>query len=152
MYAGYTAATMDAIITVWREKRIWDLVRPTTLIKDGIIGESIETFAGPFQGVREIDAQDFEAYIRVMPHSEYPSGSRCICLAGAEYFDALIEAFNIDPPFPFTVPNPPPTFGQNFPFAAGSSNIESGVTPVEDIFVSFNNFKEFADVCGESRL
>ena len=79
--SGYTTAEYESIIHAWREKRIWDLVRPTTLIKNGVAGDPITTYGGPYQGVQTINAEDFEAHTRVMPHSEYPSASACICLA-----------------------------------------------------------------------
>jgi hypothetical protein len=31
-------------------------------------------------------------FIRVMPHSEYPSGSGCICTAISQYIDTFLEA------------------------------------------------------------
>ena len=81
---GYTAAQYDAMVSAWKEKRRWDRVRPTTVIKRRG-DELITTYAGPYKGSQTIKARDFEAYQRVMPHSEYPSGSGCICMSGCEY-------------------------------------------------------------------
>lgn len=41
--------------------------------------ELVEAYAGPGQGVQVMKASEWEPFIRTMPHSEYPSGSACIC-------------------------------------------------------------------------
>lgn len=41
--------------------------------------ELVETYAGPDLGVATIKAEEWEPFIRTMPHSEYPSASACIC-------------------------------------------------------------------------
>ena len=143
-----TGTEYDAAILAWREKRKWDLVRPTTLIKRGIAGEILNTYGGPYQGAQNIKAQDFETYIRTMPHSEYPSASGCLCLAAAQITEAfLMDKYGIDPDtVTMDVPFP------NTPFSAGSSSIEPGRTPSEDLYVTLDNVRELAEVCGNSRL
>ena len=138
----------DAVIQSWREKVNWDLVRPTTLIKRGIAGNKIKTYGGPYQGVQKIKARDFESYFRVMPHSAYPSGSGCLCMAAQQFTEAMLsdtygidpDTFSIDIPFPNTV------------FSAGSSLIEPGTTPSEDLNVTLSNLEELNEICGQSRL
>lgn len=51
----------------------------------------IETFPGDktIDGPKTTAAHDFQAFQRVMPHSEYPSGSSCICTAYSEFTDAF---------------------------------------------------------------
>ncbi|CAN0270974.1 unnamed protein product, partial [Scytosiphon promiscuus] len=39
----------------------------------------VEAYAGADQGVQTMKASEWEPFIRMMPHSEYPSGSACIC-------------------------------------------------------------------------
>ena len=144
--AGFVITEYEAVIHAWREKRIWDLVRPTTLIKRGKAGDPIITYGGPGDAV-QIDAQDFESYIRVMPHSEYPSGSGCICLAGAQFTEKFVfEKFGRTDPTPISIPRP------GSPFLQGSSIIEPGITPSEDLFVTLSSLEEMNEVCGESRL
>ena len=41
--------------------------------------ELVETYAGPDRGVATIKAEEWQPFIRTMPHSEYPSASSCIC-------------------------------------------------------------------------
>lgn len=77
----------DAAIIVWKEKVRYNLVRPTTVIKrrkDEVITTwSLNVPSSQFK------ARNFEAYKRVMPHAEYPSGSSCMCQtladSGREY-------------------------------------------------------------------
>ena len=42
----------------------------------------VETYAGPGEGVKTIKASEWEPFIRIMPHSEFPSASSCICQVG----------------------------------------------------------------------
>lgn len=46
--------------------------------------ELVETYAGPDLGVATIKAEEWQPFIRTMPHSEYPSASSCICEVSAD--------------------------------------------------------------------
>jgi len=89
---GIGAAEYDAVLHAWREKVHHDLVRPTTVIQRWGQDE-ITTFNGNRKkpAVETIHASDMHAFIRVMPHSEYPSGSSCICTVYQEFVDAFTE-------------------------------------------------------------
>lgn len=39
----------------------------------------VETYAGPGQGAQIIKASEWEPVTRIMPHSEFPSASACLC-------------------------------------------------------------------------
>lgn len=82
--AGIAFGEYEATLMAWREKVRHDLVRPTTVIKRWG-SDVLTTFTGDkgMDGPGEIAARDFQAFQRVMPHSEYPSGSSCICTAYA---------------------------------------------------------------------
>jgi hypothetical protein len=67
-------------------------------------------------------------FIRVMPHSEYPSGSGCICLAISQYIDTFLEA------------------------EYGDTSIETTWMFEESGSKTFASMKELQEVCGESRL
>ena len=88
---GISLDEHDAIVQVWREKVRHDLVRPTTVIQRWG-NDTLHTFTGDVSGgVGLINARDVQPFIRVMPHSEYPSGSACLCTAYQEYTDAFIK-------------------------------------------------------------
>merc|ERR1712087_330565 len=143
---GYYAGEYDSVLQSWHEKVRWDRVRPTTLIKEN--GDRrITTFGGPFRGVQEIKSRDFEAYKRVMPHSEYPSGSSCICHTAAQFTRTLLaERHAVTDVLAVQIPN------ARGPFAAGSSQLEPGLTPSEDLFITMQSLSQLSEVCGESRL
>eukprot|EP01084_Bolivina_argentea_P274369 467641_1 len=150
---GNSVSAYDSTLQVWLEKVRWNRIRPSTRIqkigckkkcKKGRCNEyehdeKIRTWAGPYKGVNNISRMDFKPYIRTMPHSEYPSGSACIC--GAE---ALFSA-------KFLKQNYGHTIQVNLTFIAGSSQIETGMTPQEDLNIHFN-LREYAATCSESRL
>merc|ERR1719420_2264984 len=137
---GYYAGEYDAVVQAWLEKVRWDRVRPTTLIKANG-DERIITFGGPFRGVQTIKSRDFEAYKRVMPHSEYPSGSACICHTAAQFTRKfLTERHGITEALEVEIPNPHYRGG----FAAGSSKLEPGLTLAEDLFITMESL-----ACGE---
>eukprot|EP01084_Bolivina_argentea_P201236 344012_1 len=75
---GISLSEHDALLQSWNQKIEFDLIRPTTVIQRKNT-EKITTYGGPYQGIKTFEAKDFEPYIRVMPHSEYPSGSACLC-------------------------------------------------------------------------
>lgn len=89
---GLSMTEYDSIVQAWHEKKIHDLVRPTTVIKHWG-DEDLYTFSGDLDAPAPawIKARDFEAFIRVMPHAEYPSGSACLCTGYQEYADIFFE-------------------------------------------------------------
>jgi len=92
---GLSMVEYDGVIQAWHEKVIHDIVRPTTYIKHWDT-DILETFGGDLNhdGPVNITARDFEALIRVMPHSEFPSGSSCLCTGYQEYTDAYTQHFH----------------------------------------------------------
>lgn len=85
---GLSTAEYDGLLQGWHEKRHHDKVRPTTVIKHWDT-DDLYTFGGNvLQGSPvNIKARDFEAFIRVMPHPEFPSGSSCLCTTYYEFTD-----------------------------------------------------------------
>eukprot|EP00903_Cladosiphon_okamuranus_P005324 g5322.t1 len=94
-------ALYNGTILAWREKFIFnnnmlslliqvrhDAPRPPSVIRKQPRDAMVEAYAGPDVGAQTIKASEWEPYIRTMPHSEYPSGSSCLCeeavTAGAE--------------------------------------------------------------------
>jgi hypothetical protein len=122
------------------------------------------TYAGPNQGVKTIKGKDFESWVRVMPHSEYISGSACICqsikdfteewmtltdgtLKRESFSNTFIPGGSIAIPIATDAPG-----GREAPFLVGSSKTEPGVTPSSDLTLVADTMSEFRDQCGESRL
>ena len=84
-------ALREATIVVWRQKVKHNLVRPTSYIHAKMNGQKMTSYGGPDSvgeekeaGPVEIMAEEWQPYIRVMPHAEFPSGSSCFCRTFAD--------------------------------------------------------------------
>jgi hypothetical protein len=143
--AGIDAAEHDSVLQVWREKVRFDRVRPTTVIQRWGDDE-INTFNGNSASTdpENIKARDFQSIIRVMPHSEYPSGSASICTAYAEYVDLYTQEF----------------YGTKLSLLpVGPNAINYGCDDPTSAFAygcgapfHVQNMVDLAHICGESRL
>jgi hypothetical protein len=128
----------DVTMLVWRDKVLFNLIRPTTIVH-AIEGENyVTTYAGPFEGKKTIQGKDWQPYIRTMPHAEYPSGSSCICTAFAEVLQLVTGKDATGIPVVLHIP-------------AGSSKLEPGVTPSKDLTFTYTKWSEIQQVCGTSR-
>lgn len=140
----YTAAEYDALVISWKEKVRFDAIRPTTVLQNPRrygTPYKLKTWAGPGMGVSKISARDFQPFKRVMPHSEYPSGSGCICTAVVDAVRSYTQEVFGNSDMVLSVET-----------AAGSSKVEPGMTPATTITSSFQSLEEFRNRCGESRL
>lgn len=162
---GVTASEYDATLVAWKEKVRHDLIRPTTYIQDEMPDVEFETYGGPGMGVLPVLGKNFDAWVRVMPHSEYVSGSACICIAIEEYTDGWMEGTDgaLAPPgeapatyvpgvsiaVPLATDAPG---GREAPFLAGSSRTEPGMTPATNVTIVMESLEELRNKCGESRL
>lgn len=142
--SGISSAEHDAVLQVWREKVRYDRVRPTTVIQRWN-DDVINTFNGDPSSnePKDIKARDFQSFIRVMPHSEYPSGSASICTAYTEFTDLFTQEY----------------FGEKMnllPVGEGGVILgcEEGFPLQIGCGTSYHvhNMTELASVCGESRL
>ena len=96
-------------------------------------------FSGAGQGTQTYLGKNFEAYLRTMPHAEYPSGSSCICSAYAEGQKLLYNDIDI---------LIPPLTYQVSPF---SSEIEPLTTPKKNITFTYFGWGDISKRCGETR-
>ncbi|CAB1104024.1 CPO-like [Ectocarpus sp. CCAP 1310/34] len=121
-------AIYNSVLLAWREKVRHDAPRPTSVIRNELGDELVDAYAGPDIGIQTIKASEWEPYIRTMPHSEYPSGSSCICEGFASALRLWAGNDIIDPPIGF----PPPEFGG----------------PI----LEFSSWTEISQMCGDSRV
>jgi hypothetical protein len=137
---GFTHVEYDTLIIAWKEKIHYDLIRPTSIIKDW--GDELITTWAP-GGIQTFPARDFEAYLRVMPHSEYVSGSACIFEGLKDYVNGYLTNIGLDTA----------TFAMQFgPFPPGSSQVEPGVVPADELTLFYPNMDAMAHAGGQSRL
>lgn len=159
---GLSSSEYDSVLVSWKEKVATDLVRPTTWIQEQMSDTEFETYGGPTKGVMTIKGENFESWVRVMPHSEHVSGSACLCQTIMEFTEEWMELTkDFLPGAPFNtfvsggsimVAIATDETGRGPPFLKGSSKTEPGVTPSSDLTLVTPNMKEFRDQCGESRL
>lgn len=130
-------AIHDATIPTWQEKRRWDAVRPFSAIKHVYGDEKVTAWGGPGKGAMEIPASQWQSYLQEADHPEYPSASSCVCSAQAQ---AMRRYTGTD------------ELNWVISFPAGSSKVEPGITPAEDLQVNIATWTEFAETCGASRV
>ncbi|WP_225839304.1 DUF6851 domain-containing protein [Streptomyces sp. NK08204] len=133
-------AFVDSTIATWYFKRKYDSVRPFSAVHHVYGNKRITAWGGPGAGtVDDITGNEWQGYLS--GHSadspEYPSATSALCLSFAEQvrrFTGTDQA-NI-----------------NFAAAKGSSFVEPGVTPANDMTLHWSNWTDFARDCGESRV
>src|SRR2546426_2908034 len=139
MFFALTNAIFDAGIAAWDAKRSFDSVRPITSIPYLFHGQQIKSWR-PFKGTQTFDGSLWIPYqlttFPTPPFPEYISGHSTFSAAGAEILTLFTGSDE---------------FGDSVTLPAGSSKIEPGVTPAQDIILSWETFKDAADQAGISR-
>jgi hypothetical protein len=133
------AAAFDGGIAVWKEKYQFDAVRPVTAIRFLYRNRRISGWGGPGRGtVSDLPGGEWRSYLPTGNHPEYPSGSSCFCAAHAQASRRFLGS---------------DAFGWTVQVPAGSSVIEPGVTPAEDLTLGpWNTFTDFDQACSQSRV
>lgn len=129
-------ALLDASIAVWEAKVHYDYVRPVSAVRFLLGGRMIEAWAGPGLGTQFTPGESFRSYIATPPFAEYTSGHSAFSAAGAEVLRSFTGASH---------------FGASVTLPAGSSVIEPGLTPKEEVTLRWRTFDEAADEAGLSR-
>jgi len=140
LFFALTNAIFDAGICTWDGKRAFDYVRPITALRYLYFGQKIIAWGGPHQGPQEIDGETWFPYqpttFPTPPFAEYPSGHSCFSGAGAEILKIFTKSDR---------------FGGSVTFPAGSSRVEPGTVPAEDLTLSWPTFSDASDQAGVSR-
>ena len=131
------AAVFDTGIAVWNDKYVYDAVRPFSAIHYLYGDQDITAWGGPGKGTVRMKGREWKSYLPTANHPEYPSGSASFCSAHAQ---AMRRYFNSD------------SLGWPVLFLRGSSRIEPGVSPANDLTLSFPTWTDFEQRCGLSRF
>ncbi|MFI7700299.1 vanadium-dependent haloperoxidase [Nonomuraea sp. NPDC049480] len=135
MFFALANAGMDAGIASWEVKRDHDTARPITAIRFLYRGQQIPTWGG-----RVIDGATWTPYqpatFPTPPFAEYVSGHSTFSAASAEVLKRFTGG---------------DAFGGQAMIAAGSSQVEPGATPAQDVTLRWRTFSEAADQAGVSR-
>jgi hypothetical protein len=140
LFFALTNAIFDASVCCWDNKRAFDSVRPITALRYLFRGQPVRAWGGPYRGTQVISGEDWFPYqgatFPTPPFPEYSSGHSTFSAAGAE----ILRLFTGRDRFENSVT-----------FLAGSSRIEPGATPANDLTLSWPTFKAAADQAGLSR-
>ena len=137
MNFAMSVAEHDSVVVSWREKLRHDLVRPTSLVHE-LGDQKVISVDG-----EEIRARDWVPFQRVMPHSEFPSGSGCICTALTDVIRLFVKEYSMGQDTDLEVA----VF-----YPAGSSRTNPGTFPKNDTWLSYATLEEVRTTCGQSRL
>ncbi|NOU51021.1 vanadium-dependent haloperoxidase [Pseudoalteromonas sp. JBTF-M23] len=129
--------TFDTAITIWDNKYRFDAVRPFSAIRH-LYGENEVDYKGkPGENMHSVRADRWMSYLPVADHPEYPSASASFCAAHAK---VSRQFFGTD------------ELNWKLDYSKGSSTLESGVTPTQDISLEFATWTDFEMDCGNSRF
>jgi hypothetical protein len=140
LFFAMNNAIFDAGIAVWECKRHFDSERPITAIRFLKKGKKIRAWAGPYQGTKVINGEDWQPYqpttFVTPPFPEYCSGHSGFSAAAAEVLKSFTGS---------------DTFNYSTVIAKGSSKTEPGAVPAHDLVFKWSTFSEAADEAGISR-
>jgi len=140
MFFALTNAIFDAGIAAWDAKRAFDSVRPVTAVPFLFQGQQIKAWGGPYEGTVTEDGSQWIPYqpstFPTPPFPEYISGHSAFSAAGAEVLRRFTHS---------------DYFGASVTFPAGSSTIEPGATPAQDVTLFWETFTDAANEAGISR-
>jgi hypothetical protein len=140
LFFAIANAMLDASCSAWANKRAFDSVRPITAIRYLFRGQPVRAWAGPGLGTRTIDGASWLPYQQptfpTPPFPEYLSGHSTFSAAGA----AIHKYFTGSD-----------SYGDSVTLPAGSSLVEPGLVPADDLTLSWATFSSAADQAGLSR-
>jgi hypothetical protein len=133
-----STAIFDSMIAVWYQKHKFEAVRPWSAIRHVYGTSKVSAWGGPRVGtVHDMPANEWASYLVTADHPEYPSGSTTLCAAEAQ----SARRFFGDDQLQLT-----------FPYPAGSTLVEPGLTPATDVLIHFDTWDEFLQNCALSRV
>lgn len=135
-----TNASFDASICCWDAKRAFNSERPITAIHYLFAGEQVRAWSGPGKGTGYINGEDWQPYqaatVVTPAFPEYTSGHSTFSAAAAE----ILKRFTGSD-----------LFGFSYTQKAGTSRVEPGLVPAEDVTLIWPTFTDAADQAGLSR-
>ncbi len=137
MFFVLSNVMFDAGIAAWDCKAHYDYVRPITAIHCILKNETVDAWAGPCEGTKCIEGNNWIPYIPTPPFAEYVSGHSTFSAASAEVLGNFCESEK---------------YGESVIIPKGGSKIEPGCTPSENVKLEWKTLKDAADQAGISRL
>jgi hypothetical protein len=139
MFFALSNAIFDASIASWDAKRAFDSVRPIQTIPYLFHGQQIRAWR-PFRGTQTFDGSLWIPYqtntFPTPPFPEYISGHSTFSAVGAQILTLFTHSDK---------------FGDSVTFRPGSSKTEPGLTPQQEVTLSWATFTDAANQAGISR-
>lgn len=140
MFFVLNNALLDASIAAWHTKRIYNYVRPVTSVR-ALFGDiPVKAWGGPLAGVRQIPGREWwpyqEKYFVTPAFPEHVSGHSTFSFAAA----TALRMFRGND-----------AFGAFAVVQRGSSSIEIGRAPAEDVTLRWNTLDDSAREASMSR-
>jgi hypothetical protein len=140
MFFAIGNAMLDASIAVWDSKRAFDSVRPVSAVRYLKAGTTIRAWGGPGKGTVLMRGEDWNPYqpvnVVTPPFPEYLSGHSAFSGAGAQVLRRFTGSDR---------------FGATWRQSRGSSRVEPGLVPAQDLTLSWDTFTDAMNEAGFSR-
>lgn len=133
VFFAQEVAIFDSSIWVWSHKRKFDAVRPFSAIAYLYREQEVPTWSSS----GTVRADQWQSYLPVADHPEYPSATACLCAAHASAVENMLGD---------------PGLGWKVNFEAGSSIVTPGKIPKREISHVFETWDDFRLTCGQSRI
>jgi hypothetical protein len=130
--------SLDSQIAGYYQKRKFDSERPITAIRFIYNGKTIKGWAGPGLGTKKILGQNFKSYLTPPAAAEFPATFQGAFASGAAY---ILTRFTDNK-----------VYGNTATVAKGSSTIEPGITPDENVVLSWVTYQEAVDQASQAAL
>jgi hypothetical protein len=131
---------MDAGIAAWKQKYLYNTVRPITAIRERYKNQQVTSWLGPGKGFGHVLGQNWMPYqalnVVTPPFPEYVSGHSTFTAAGRTILALFYGTDN---------------FNAQVTIPAGSSSFEPGITPRKPVVLTWKTLTDAADQAGMSR-
>jgi len=131
-------ARFDDLIAAWHHKHHHDAVRPFSAVRHVYGDDRVTAWGGPGQGtVDDLPGAEWEGYLPVGNHPEFPSGFTTLFAAQAQAARRFLGDDVLD---------------WTYAFPAGSAQTEPGIAPAADLKLTWETWTEFVADSADSRV
>jgi hypothetical protein len=141
MFLALNGGLLDASITAWECKYMFDFARPISVVRHFKAGRTVTAWRGPYLGVGPIQGETWQPYIPTPAFPEYTSGHSTFSGAAA----AVLKDFRGGSTFGASA-----TIRKGTSFVEPATDTQAGV-PATDVTISWSTFEAAANDAGMSR-
>ena len=141
MFLALNGGLLDASITAWECKYMFDYARPISVVRHFKAGRTVTAWRGPYLGVGPIQGETWRPYIPTPAFPEYTSGHSTFSGAAA----AVLKDFRGGSTFGASA-----TIRKGTSFVEPATDTQTGV-PAADVTISWSTFEAAANDAGMSR-